>query len=179
MEVSEMTIKNCFAKCSIVQQVIENDKTDLDEEFAEIFKELTETNETENELAPKENVDFDNELSSLHPPFSSDMVDQRTKSVQEYCNKYKNKECVELDSEDDEEAHDNDKGNDEQEPFQLIPPEALTMLDSLVHMSEINENDPNALVSIKEKLEKIVINQKKQTNIRGHLFNVLLWYVKT
>ena len=61
----------------------------------------------------------------------------------------------------------------------MIPPEALTMLDSLVHMSEINENDPNALVSIKEKLEKIVINQKKQTNIRGHLFNVLLWYVKT
>ena len=70
-----MTIKNCFAKCSIVQQVTENDKTDLDEEFAEIFKELTETNETENELAPKENVDFDNELSSLHPPFNSDIVD--------------------------------------------------------------------------------------------------------
>ena len=61
----------------------------------------------------------------------------------------------------------------------MIPPEALTMLDSLVHMSEINENDQNALVSIKEKLEKIVINQKKQTNIRGHLFNGLLWYVKT
>ena len=61
----------------------------------------------------------------------------------------------------------------------MTPPEALTMLDSLVHMSEINENDQNALVSIKEKLEKIVINQKKQTNIRGHLFNVLLWYVKT
>ena len=44
-QVSEMTIKNCFAKCAIVKQVAKIDETDLDEELAGSFKELTETNE--------------------------------------------------------------------------------------------------------------------------------------
>lgn len=43
--------------------------------------------------------------------------------------------------------------------------EALTILDCLVHTRGISENDQNALVSMKKK-EKIIINQKKQTNIR-------------
>lgn len=47
----------------------------------------------------------------------------------------------------------------------MTPPEALTMLDSLVHMSEINENDQNALVSIKEKLEK---NRNKSKEANKH-----------
>ena len=33
-EVSETTIKNCFAKCGIIQQVVENDASELDDEFA-------------------------------------------------------------------------------------------------------------------------------------------------
>ena len=33
-EVSEMTIKNCFAKCGTVQQVAEKDEADLNKEFA-------------------------------------------------------------------------------------------------------------------------------------------------
>ena len=37
-EVSKTTIKNCFAKCGIVQQVFENDESELDDEFAELFK---------------------------------------------------------------------------------------------------------------------------------------------
>ena len=40
-EVSETTIKNCFAKCHNVQQVVENYKPDLDDEFAELLKELS------------------------------------------------------------------------------------------------------------------------------------------
>ena len=47
-EVSEMTIKNYFAKCHITQQVVENDKSELDDEFSELFKELIEMNEAEN-----------------------------------------------------------------------------------------------------------------------------------
>ena len=47
-EVSEMTIKNYFAKCRITQQVVENDKSELDDEFSELFKELIEMNEAEN-----------------------------------------------------------------------------------------------------------------------------------
>ena len=43
-----MTIKNYFAKCRITQQVVENDKSELDDEFSEFFKGLIEMNEAEN-----------------------------------------------------------------------------------------------------------------------------------
>ena len=74
-EVSETIIKNCFAKCGILQQVVENDEPELDDEFAELFKELTEMNETENNFTAEEYADFDNEISSFHPPINSEMVD--------------------------------------------------------------------------------------------------------
>ena len=49
-KVLETTIKNCFAKCGIVQQVVENDESVLDDKLAELFKELTEMNEAENDF---------------------------------------------------------------------------------------------------------------------------------
>ena len=36
--------------------------------FAEFFKELTEMNEAENDFTAEEYIDFDNEISSFHPP---------------------------------------------------------------------------------------------------------------
>ena len=53
-EVSEMTIKNCFAKCGIVQQSVENDESELNDEFSELFKELTEMNEAEYDFTAEE-----------------------------------------------------------------------------------------------------------------------------
>lgn len=78
------------------------------------------------------------------------------------------KSSVELDSEDGEEAHDNNEKNDEQEPPRLTPREGLNMLDRLVHTSGISEDDQNVLVSMIKKIEKIVINQNKERNIRNH-----------
>ena len=43
-------------------------------------------------MTAEEYVDFDHELSSFHPPINSEMVDWRTKSVQECYNEYINKE---------------------------------------------------------------------------------------
>ena len=116
-------------------------------------------------MTTEECVDFDNELLSFYPPINSEMVALRTKSVQQCCNEYINKECVELDSEDDEETHENNKGNDGQNPFQLKPRDALTMMDGLLHTSGIIEDNQNSLVSMKEELEKIVISQAKQRSI--------------
>lgn len=75
---------------------------------------------------------------------------------------------VALDSEDGEEAHDNNEKNDEQEPPRLTPREGLNMLDRLVHTSGISEDDQNVLVSMIKKIEKIIINQNKERNIRNH-----------
>ena len=71
-EVLKTTIKNCFAKCGILQQVVENDKSELNDEFAELFKELTEMNEAENGFTAEEYIDFDNETSGFNPPINSE-----------------------------------------------------------------------------------------------------------
>ena len=146
-------MKNCFAKCGVVQQVVENDESELDDEFAELFKELTEMNEAENKFKAEEYIDFDNEISSFHPPINSEMVDLNTASIQECFNEYVNKEKrIELDSEDDEEPDDIEY---QQEFSQVTPRKALAMIDRLVHTSEISNDDQNL-----ENLEKIVITQK-------------------
>ena len=143
-----------------MQQVAENDESELDNEFAELFKELTDMNEAENDFTAEECIDFDNKISSFQPPINSEMVDWKTASIQECFNEYVNKEQrIELDSEDDEE-----RGNieDEQESFQVTPSEALAMIDRLVHTSGVSNDDQNTLFGIKENLERVVITQKKQ-----------------
>ena len=58
-----------------MEQVVENDEADLNAKFTEHFKELTKANEIENEMMAEKYVEFDNELSSFHPPINSEMVD--------------------------------------------------------------------------------------------------------
>ena len=63
-----------------------NDDSELNDEFAELFKELTEMNEAENDFTAEEYIYFDNEISSFHPPISLEMVDQKAALIQEYFN---------------------------------------------------------------------------------------------
>ena len=102
-EVTEKTIRNCFAKCGILEQTAENDDAELDGEFAELFKELTEMDEVENDLTADGYIDFEINVPSCHPPINSEMVDWKATSIQESFDEYVNKEYVELDSEDDQE----------------------------------------------------------------------------
>ena len=72
-------------------------------------------NEAENDFTAKEYIDFDNEISSFHPPINSEMVDWKAASVKGCFNEYVNKkQRIELDSEDEEKANDIE---DEQESF--------------------------------------------------------------
>ena len=97
-EVLQTTIKNWFAKCGIVQQVVENDESELsllnEPEFGELFKQLTEMNEAKTSFTAEEYIDFNNEISSFHPPINSEMVDLKVASIQECFNEYvkKNKD---------------------------------------------------------------------------------------
>ena len=56
-----------FAKCGIVQQTVENGQSELDGEFAELFKELTEMNKAENDFTAEEYIDFSNKISLFYP----------------------------------------------------------------------------------------------------------------
>ena len=69
-----------------MQQVLENDESELDDEFPELLKELTEMNEAENDFTAEEYIDFDNEISSFHHPINSEMVDWKAASIQECLN---------------------------------------------------------------------------------------------
>ena len=93
----------------------------------------------------------------------SEMVDWKATSIQECFDEYVNKEYVELDSEDDQEP---DSVEDEQESFQVSPREALAMIDCLMYTNGLNNDDQKALFQVKENIEKIVIRQKKQKDIR-------------
>ena len=158
-EVTEKTIRNCFAKCGILEQTAENDDAELDGEFAELFKELTERDEVENDLTADGYIDFEINVQICHSPINSEMVDWKATSIQECFDEYINREYVELDSEDDQEP---DSVEDEQESFQVSPREALAMIDRLMYTNGLNNDDQKALFQVKENIEKIVIRQKSK-----------------
>ena len=146
-----------------MEQAAENDDAELDGKFAELFKELTEMDEVENDLTADGYIDFEINVPSCHSPINSDMVDWKATSIQECFDEYVNKEYVELDSEDDQEP---DSIEDEQESFQVSPREAIAMIDRLMYTNGLNNDDQKALFQVKENIEKIVIRQKKQKDIR-------------
>ena len=72
---------------------------------------------------------------------------------------------MELDSEDEEEP---DGTEDKQESFQVTPGEALAMIDRLVDTSGKSNDDQNVLLGHKKNVERIVITQRKQKDIRDN-----------
>ena len=109
-------------------------------------------NEDESDFTAEEYIDFDNEVSSFHPPINSEMVDWKAASIQECFTEYvNNKQRIELDSEDDEELDDTE---DEQQSFQVTPRETLAMTDRLVHTSGISNDDQSVLFGIKGILKE-------------------------
>ena len=138
-------------------------------EFAELVKELTEMNGTENDLTAEEYINFDNEISSFDLPINSETVDWKATSIQECFNEYVNREQrIELDSEDDEEPDDIE---DEQESVhEVTPREALAMTDRLMHTNGISDESQIALFGVKKNIEKVVINNQKQKDIRDYLY---------
>ena len=81
-----------------MQQVVENDESELDDEFTELFKDLTEMIEVENNFTAEGYIDFNNETSSFHTPINSEMVNWKVASIRECFNEYVNKkQKIELD----------------------------------------------------------------------------------
>ena len=67
-----------------------------------------------------------------------------------------------------------DDGNDEDnenesDVSQIISREAVNLLDRLFHADGINVDDTNVLLTIRENMENLIIQQKKQTFI-GNFF---------
>ena len=51
-----------------MQEVFENDKSDLDDNLCELFKDLTKINQAANNFTAEEYINFENQISNFHPP---------------------------------------------------------------------------------------------------------------
>ena len=86
---------------------------------------------------------------------------------------YLRKECVDLnevvsDNDDDKCNDDVDANSKDFEVVEIGTGEALTMLDRLVKLKCLSKEERNALVAMKDKLEKIRVLNKKQSHINDY-----------
>ena len=93
-EVSKDTIKNCFYKYGVAEQPVSIDHDEgFDEEFNNLFKELSEELQIDGNTDADEYSNLDHEVCTSFPPINSDEVDLRRVSmatyIQEYCAKLK------------------------------------------------------------------------------------------
>ena len=107
-EVSAETIKNCFAKCGITDQIGQNEDDLVDEEFNSLFNELV---DPEYDVTAEEYANFNVETCSSLPPINSDILDWRESSVKACVTEYLQKECGDV----NEVALDSDDGKDDGE----------------------------------------------------------------
>ena len=167
-EVSVETIKNCFAKCGITDQIGQDEDDLVDQEFNSLFNELV---DPEWDMTAKEYANFDVETCSSLPPINSDMVDWRVSSVKACVTKYLQKECggvneVTLDCDDDkDDGDDNDDNEVNSKVVEIGTREALEMLDRLEDLKDLTKEERNSLVPMKGKLEIITIQNRKQSCI--------------
>ena len=166
-EVSVTTIKNCFAKCGIITEGQSGSEEDIcDEEFDALFKELAADSECD--MTAEEYIDFDVETCSSLPAINADMVDWRVSSVQNCVADYLRKESGEDPVKVVSDSDDEDDVGEECAEVEVSREEALSMIDKLLSLKDLNKAERNSLVSLKEKLEIIKINSKMQKSIKDY-----------
>ena len=84
-EVSDETVKNCFAKCGITDQIGQDEDDLVDEEFNSLFNDFV---DPECDMTAEGYADFDFETCSSLPPINFDMVDWRVSSVKACVTEY-------------------------------------------------------------------------------------------
>ena len=73
------------------------------------------------------------------------------------------------DDKDDDNDHDDDFNSKDTEVVEIGTGEALAMLDRLVNLKYLSKEERNSLVTMKFKLEKIRVLNKKQSHISDYV----------
>ena len=97
-----------------------------------------------------------------------------TSTVYSFVTEYLTKECSDLNEvasdndNDKDDDDDNDANSKDVEVVEISTGEALTMLERLVNPKYLSKVERNSLVSMKDKLEKIRVLDKKQSHINDY-----------
>ena len=158
-EVSVSTIKNCFANCGIITERQSGSEEGIsDEKFDVLFKELTADSECD--MTAEECIDFDVQTCSSLLAINVDMVDWRVSSVQNCIAEYLRKESREDPVKVVSDSADEDDVGEECDEVNVSREEALSMIDKLFNLKDLNKEERNSLASLK----KFRNNQNKQQN---------------
>ena len=142
-KVSGTTIKTVFLNVELPQT------NKVNKEFDVLYKEFAAQSECD--MTAEEYLDFDGETSSSLPANNSDVVVWRVISVQscvaEYLQEESGTDLVEVASENDDE----DDVDEECTEVDKSKEEVLAMIDKLVNFKDLDREERQSLVSLKEK----------------------------
>ena len=114
-------------------------------------------------ITADEYSNFDNKVCTLFPLINSDEIDWRRVSVATWIQEYGAADDIAIEVKSDD-GNDEDNEN-ESDVSQIISREAVNLVDRLFHADGMNVDDTNVLLTIRENMENLIIQQKKQTFI--------------
>ena len=151
-------------RCGGVEEPASTDDDErLDEEFNNLFEEFSEELQIDDDIAADEYSNFDHEVCTSFPHINYDEVDWRRVSMATGIQEYGIADDIAIEVETDD---DNDEDNEnENNVSQISPREAMKLLDRLVHVDGMSVEGTNAVIAIYEKIESLIVQQKRQTYI--------------
>ena len=132
------------------------------DEFKALFDELADSS-----MTAEEYIDFDIETCSSAPAVNADEVDWKVSSVKKCVSEYLRKEAgIAENHESDRDESEDEVQEVEVEPEEISPHDALIIIDKLMNLKELNSDERSSISLIKDKLETVRINSKKQSSIK-------------
>ena len=119
-------------------------------------------------MTAEEYINFDIETCTSVPVINPDEVDWRVNSVEKCVSEYLCKQSGVSDIE-EVPSNDDDDGDEhvDKSEEKITTYETLTMVDKLINLKDLNTEDRAHLSSLKERLETVRINRKKQSSIKN------------
>ena len=131
----------------------------VDEAFNSLFEELFEKLQIDGDMAADKYSNFDHEVCTSFPPINSDEVGWRRVFAATYIQEHGTADDIAIEV---ESKNNNDEDNkNESVVSQISPREAVNLLDRLIHVDGMSVDNTNALLTISEKMESLIIQQKE------------------
>ena len=162
-EVTNLTIKNCFEKCSIKgdNELMEVEEDD-DLQFEALVKEFT------TDISAAEYANFDENVPASEPMINEFEIDWQQRVREDSINAIQNPEMA---SDQVEEISDYEGSNDENDKLKQESmgfKEIITMLGKMKRCPIFDDDSQDMLSTIKKKIEDLQLKNRKQSSIKAY-----------